>query len=278
MRPYFAIGLFLFGLMVAMSIANVAPFMLIRRFPVQEVRILPPDLDALRVRGAAAFGNISLGGDAASLTENLKRLKAQSAAPGEAPSHNRPLNVVVVLPGDDSSGQGALSASPNVTALDLEGAGDAGFVLFSNGPTLWKIRNAPLGARAKIAFESEAAFDLIDAPPGLLAGFRVAAFGSPSVAAPTDYIGDHDSYRFQRLCSSIRDWAAFFNAPYRDVRIWAYKHPTELDLRSTQIAARGQEPQWARSIAFDCDPPPSTPQTMFQPLPPPQRPRVTRRY
>jgi hypothetical protein len=276
MRPYFAIGLFLFGLMIAMSLANVAPFVLIRRFPVQEVRIVPPDLDALRVSAAAAVGDISIGGDTASLTEKLKHLKTLAAEPGEAPSHNRRLNVAVVLPEEDASGQSKQPAAPNLTVLNLEGAGDAGFVLFSNGPAVWKIRNAPPAARAKIAVESEAAFDLIDAPPGLLAGFRVAAFGAPLVAAPTDYIGDRDPYRFQRFCSSIRNWAAFFNVAFQDVRIWAYRHPGELDLRSTQIAARGQEPQWARSISFDCDPPPPTPRTVFPPLPPPAR--VVRRH
>jgi hypothetical protein len=260
------------ALMVVMTIANIVPRILFPRPSIQQVSLVPPDFDALRVRGTNAFSVVSQGGNTEELTNHLKRLKAISAGPGETAKYNHALNVVVLAARERSTPPGG---EPRKVALDLAGAGDAGFLLMSDEPTIWTVRNPPSGARAKIAVESEAAFDIEDAPAGLLAGFRVAAFGASGVARPADYINGQGTPAFRRFCAAIATWANFFNVPFKDVRFWQYGQTSELDLRATQVSARGQEALWARSIAMECDPPPPTPQTVFAPLPRVQR-RIVR--
>ena len=231
------------------------------------VAIVPPDLNSWRVHAANSFGSVSTGGNAAALTESLKRLKGLSAAPGEAGHNNRSLNVVVV---DNRTGYEAQTPSKEIV-LDLHDAGDAGFVVIASGPSVWRVRNAPLGARAKIAFESEAAFDLLDAPTGLLAGFKSGAFGNRGVTTPADYVGQRDPNQFALFCREIESWARFFNTPFQEVKIWSYRQAPVITLGATQITARGQEQQWARSISFECNPPRAVPQTVF---PQPYYPRT----
>ncbi len=245
----------------------MAPLLVFRPPAVQQVEIVPPDPGMLRVANQMYLTRYQNGDQLIPLTESLKTLQSLSAPSGDAQRYNRALNVLVVNLSEPPA------ASPEI-ALDLREAGDAGFLIISNGPVAWTIHGAPAGAMAKLAFESEAPLILRNAPPGIVAGFHIRAFGSYDVVTPADYAQSEQPWRFPVFCSAIRNWSSYFGVPFDQVRIWSYYQSPEYHLRSTAIAADGRDLQWPKSIAVQCAPRPAPP--VDPPAPPVQR--VRRRY
>jgi hypothetical protein len=264
MKSYFIIAFAIAGLIAVLSVANIVPHLLFPPVAVQRVEIIPPDPAELQIVDANSHAVVRNGDQFTPVANVLKDLRSVSAESGEASRANRTLNILVVdLP--ETTG-----AIPEI-GLDLREAGDAGFVIVSNGPVVWSIRGAPPGARAKLAFESQSILFVKDATPGLLAGFRIAAFGAPNVVTPADYLRRDVKWRFQNFCATMQNWSVYFGAPFDQTRIWTYEQTPEFHLRATEIVPEGRRPQWARSIAVECAAPPPPPVD-----PPPLR-RVTRR-
>jgi hypothetical protein len=268
MKFYYSASIAAIVLLVALSIAKLVQDLFFPAAVVRKVEFVLPDPAIMQMSVASSVAVVRNGDQILPLANSLGALRQSTAQTGEAAHYNRGLNILVA----------DLPASANAATeigLDLREAGDAGFVIVSNGPVIWDIRGAPAGARAKLAFESETAISVKHAAPGLLAGFRVAAFGAPGVVTPADYLRRDEKWRFQNFCGSMQTWADYFGAPFDQVQVWVYEQSTQYHLRATEITADGRSQQWARSIAIDCAPPAPQP-----PEPPPllvQRRTVYRR-
>lgn len=171
------------------------------------------------------FGDIALGQDKKSLSRLAKRLRSISALPEDAPAnHVVHIGIIESLPG--GGGAGPESAPPKIV-VDFANAGDAAMVLFKSGAVILRSENASDAQRAKLGVEGGGPFDLENAPKGLLAGFRIDAFGA-RVAFPRDYFARSDPHG--PFCASVREWAALYGVRLGAMRIYVFRAPTRINV------------------------------------------------
>jgi hypothetical protein len=203
------------------------------------------DTDRYRIESAFSSQDVAFGGDAKQLLASYKRLRDLSATPADGRINNRFLSVAVVtLTSDRAVARRLRGGHPTVPIdLDLGEAGQGAVLVMADRPVVWRPVNTTQGQRAKFAFEGDAVFDLDKAPHGLMAGFRIGAFGARDASNPLDI--DHTASRRnrQRFCSSIKTWAKHFQVEFGDVRLWRMTDPDRIALaRDTLSASGGSEP------------------------------------
>jgi hypothetical protein len=199
------------------------------------------DMDRHRVEAAFSSQDVAFGGDTKQLLANYKRLRDLSATPADGRINNRYLSVAVVtLTSDRAVARRTRGGHPTVPIdLDLADAGPGAVLLMADRPVVWRPVNTKFGQRAKFAIEGDAVFDLEKPPHGLMAGFRVSAFGANDASNPLDI--DHSASRRnrQRFCTSIKTWAKHFQVDLSDIRLWRMTDPDRITLASDSLSASG---------------------------------------
>ena len=218
------------------------------------------DRDRFRIDQVVSADDIAFGGDAKKLLSTYKRLRAASANPGDARISNKSLSVAIVEVSKDRlqdrapSGLGILGNSTRTTRpieVSLKEAGDGAVLLVADRPVMWQPVGVRASHRAKIAIEGNAVFDLLNAPQGLLAGFRVGAYGAHDTTDPRDLGDSAPKKGLYRFCSSMRVWAEQFNVEMGDIRVFRFKDPSRIAVvgdRLTDSSARRMTPDYVSDI------------------------------
>ena len=167
-------------------------------------------------------GPIAKGGRFEDMTAIYKRLQEKMALPGEAAAFVKRLHVLMVHYYDAPRGMTDSTRTPakmSPVTLDLKKIGDAGYLIFYDAPTLWRVRNAN-GKRARLGFDSEAPMDIRPNPDGVVAGLRVTPItGRFFWTLP-------DATRNRRVfCHRMRLWLETFGYPEGRVRLWDVQMP-----------------------------------------------------
>jgi hypothetical protein len=189
-----------------------------------------PDADQTLAQEAAVLRNISEK-DTKLLVTRLSRLKNLSASADEASRSNHILHIAIM---ETTESQGDRLATIGVD-IDVSQSGNAGLVIVTDRLVHWKVLGASHDRRAKLAFESAQAFDITNAPPRLLAGFRVGAFGASGVAGTADYLPGASLVQARRFCDAMDNWVVHFSVRPNDVRIWRIKNPSVIHLLDAAV-------------------------------------------
>jgi hypothetical protein len=123
--------------------------------------------------------------------------------------------------------------------IDLANAQTGGVLVIANQPVLWSAVNVRSEQRAKIAVEGNAVFDLENASNGLLAGFRIGAFGKDNATSPTDVERTATRQSRRQFCQSVVDWARHFQIDTGDIRMWRFTDPDRISVQGDRIASTG---------------------------------------
>lgn len=167
-------------------------------------------------------GPVAQGGSFRDMTEIYERLQSKMALPGEPAANVRRLHVLVVNFYDAPAGMThgrKIPAKMSQVSLDLGAIGDAGYVIFYNAPTMWRVRRAG-GKRARLGFDSRAPMDVSPNPDGIIAGLRVAPLTGRSVWGMISF-----RYRRDPLCYSMRRWLRIFDKSPWSVKVWDAQMP-----------------------------------------------------
>lgn len=113
--------------------------------------------------------------------------------------------------------------------LDVSGLEKGAAVLIANHQVVWQIEGADEDDFARIGFEGPYVFDLDGGHPGLLAAFRVEAFGSDESSRPRDFDSlTHDQRAKHRFCATVARWRHYFDVPDSMIRTWYVSRPSRL--------------------------------------------------
>ncbi len=210
------------------------------------------------------FHGIGSGDGPADLSAQKARLKEISAYEGEARGSAKALQIIVV----DYEGPAGLGGSARTRAIqtqlngksavpegyrDIElntaSAGDTAVLVIYGDPIFWRLRPGTENRRARLAFEGSPPMDAIGGYPGLLAGYRVAAFGDRSTARPGDYLNGTDAKNF---CGSLQTWRRFFGVSRRNVWITVISNATTISVSDTNVHHNGRLVSQAPPINLFC--------------------------
>ena len=113
--------------------------------------------------------------------------------------------------------------------LDVSGLDKGAAVFIANHQVVWQIEGADQDDFAKIGFEGPYVFDLDGGHPGLLAAFRVEAFGSDESSRLRDFDSlTHDQRAKHRFCATVERWGQYFDVPDSMIRTWYVSQPSRL--------------------------------------------------
>jgi hypothetical protein len=110
--------------------------------------------------------------------------------------------------------------------LDLKQVPREAVVIIADQPIRWRLEGLTPGS-PRLGFEGYAAFDVVDAQPGLMAGFRIGTFGAPHYARAVDPTVGEVSNR-QGLCKSLQTWADHFGLPFDAMRFTLLYNPSRI--------------------------------------------------
>lgn len=179
---------------------------------------------------------ITAGPEAYALGDLEERLTGLSAYRGEAKGATKSLQILLVRHTKPArSAAGAAAFSP--LKLDLSGAAETATILISDRPLLLELSGKAPIRRATLGVEGVAPFDLKNAPQGLLAGFRIAAFGASSVARPEQFVEGRDARVF---CGAIKRWRAFYGLAQSSVSIAVATNPTAVAVTDKGVVDDGE--------------------------------------
>ncbi|MBR1210954.1 hypothetical protein [Bradyrhizobium sp. JYMT SZCCT0180] len=166
----------------------------------------------------------------------IARLRALTGRPEMASGTTASLQIIAVAFDSTKPGGGGTSSQARqavdqdgyrVLQLDLKQAPRDAVVIIADQPIRWRLQGLTPGSAPRVGFEGYAAFDVSDAQPGSLAGFRIGAFGAPSFARPVDPTGGEVSNR-QGLCTSLQNWADHFGLPFDAIRYTLLLNPSRI--------------------------------------------------
>lgn len=206
-----------------------------------------PSFDPLltKIESAQRASGVVSGDDAEAMKRLFQRLEGMTAQSAEA----RNTDMVHVVFHTVSAAEAAAVTSeaqaklpgrsdPQAVALDLSNIGASAVVLIADRPALWQISGALPSQRAKIGIEGPFAFDLAGARDGLLAGFRVGAFGAGDVASPGDYSRFQTDKARQRLvCKALDRWQRYFGISRENLRIWSTTNARRIEIGQRNVKA-----------------------------------------
>src|SRR5262245_20450914 len=92
--------------------------------------------------------------------------------------------------------------------LDIAELPRQALVMIADEPIRWTVTGAN-SAWGLIGFEGLAPFDIVNGRPGMLAGYRIAAFGARNTASAHSPL-DADQRRRHNLCMSLQAWTGHF--------------------------------------------------------------------
>lgn len=140
-------------------------------------------------------------------------------------------------------------------SLDLSEIGASAVVLIADRPTVWQITGAKPGARAKIGFEGPFAFDLTGAEDGLLAGFRIGAFGAGEISRPVDYAEFQAGKASKRaVCNALDRWLRYFAVPKENTHVWSMTNARRIEIGQSSVKADTRVASDVNEISRVCQP------------------------
>ena len=205
------------------------------------------------VERTATADDLDFGGGVKQLTERRQRLESlmAKAADGRRPVEALTVAIVTlttdrtVVPSAGASAwswlAGAKSRAERTKpiTIDLGQAGRSGLLLIADRPVLWSPVGAKRSHHAMIAMEGRSVFDVVDTPPGLLAGFRIAAFGGSHITDPADAEPGASRTARTRFCRSVARWAHQFEVEPGDVRLWRFTDPDRIAVARNRLEQSG---------------------------------------
>lgn len=211
--------------------------------------LIAPSFDRIFTSIDSPRTGIASRADPAMIRALEDKMQALTAYQGEAKGAAKVLQIITAQFDDTSttarSADGFLSVD-----LDLIAADDVAVVVISNRPVRWSIAAPDGSRRARFGVESSAPFDLVDASPGLLAGYRVKPFGAENVATPEQYIDDRDAEAF---CKSVGRWRRFYELPRSSVRIAAARNPRTITVSTYGMSHNGEAVEGRPPIDAFCE-------------------------
>lgn len=203
------------------------------------------------------LGTIYKSGDSDGITagpefyalENLEdKLTGLSAYRGEAKGAAKTLQILLIRH------DRPVPAAPRPPAftplkLDLSAAGEAATLIIGDRPLLLAFGGGAPPRRAMLAVEGVAPFDLENAPQGLLAGFRIAAFGANRVARPEQLVEAKDAAVF---CAAVKAWRTFYGLPQDAVRVAVATNATAIVVTDQAVSDNGDAPVDVPALATFC--------------------------
>ncbi len=198
-----------------------------------------PDFVLSMLQQAELRDGIETGTDPRELKRLYLKLSDMSAHASDAVTVKE---VHIVFAEFDETGTGGGEAEGSISAtksigVDVTRPRQAAMVIVPNRPVLLNVTAADQQPVARIAVEGRHPFDVRGADHGLLAGFRVDAFGALGSATPDDFPGNGSAGR--RLCELAKRWRNFFDVSSSDIRIWQAKNPENITLKSRRIETSG---------------------------------------
>ncbi len=142
---------------------------------------------------------------------------------GAASRHRRPLK--------------ASKAGFQAVTLDIASVRNTASVVISGQPVEWKLLTNPEKPRATLALEGSAPVAVSGGYKGVLAGYRVAAFGDWRTTRPDHYISRHGNKEF---CHSLKVWRRHFGIRRKDVYISVVRNPTRVSISDRDVYHDGQ--------------------------------------
>lgn len=209
-------------------------------------RALPPyDPLLSKIEQAQDARGVVSGDDAVALKRLYLRLEKMTATAADA-RRAKALHIIFY-----SSGASAEQKEERI-ALDLSAIGTSAALFIVDRPAHWQIANAQ-GERAKLGFEGPFAFDLVGAPDGLLAGFRIGAFGAGKTASPRDFTEFHADKSRQRLvCKALDRWQRYFGVAKGDLYVWSVTNARRVAVGEETVTADVRVDRDANSVASAC--------------------------
>lgn len=210
------------------------------------------------------FHGIGSGDGPADLRAQKARLKEISAYEGEARGSAKALQVIVVdydgdaglrTPDNASAASPRKAMSASVPAgyreieLNTASANSTAVLVIYGDPIFWRLRPGPEQRRARLAFEGSPPMDATGGYPGLLAGYRIAAFGDRAAARPGDYLNGTAAKNF---CDSLKTWRRFFGVGHRNVWVTVISNATTITVGDANVYHNGRAVTGAPPINLFC--------------------------
>jgi hypothetical protein len=227
-NPVQAVFLLLFGLPILIRLVGLIFFGAVTVTTL--IPLLNPD--RARIENALTVDDIAFGGNPKQLRETLTRLRSITANEGDARAYNRSLAVAIVNVSADRSPKKPIE-------IDLANAHDGAILVIANRPVVWSTVGVSPKHRAKIGFEGSAVFDVVNAPRGILAGFRVGGFGAANVTNPLDVHRNRSPKDLARFCESIRSWSNHFQVSTGTIKVWRIEDPDRISVYGDSLSVDG---------------------------------------
>jgi hypothetical protein len=197
-------------------------------------------------RSRYSQSDIAFGGNEERAKKTFQRLRSITADTTDGRITAATLSVAIISVTENRTiteptlfGWGKPTVRPQPIHVDLEHVGTGAVLLIANRPILWSPTNVKPDYRAKIAVEGAAVFDIENAPYGLLAGFRIAAFGADGATEPHDVAPTANSAQTARFCASMRLWIKHFRVHPDNIRVWRLTDPTQIAVQGNNLTAIG---------------------------------------
>lgn len=187
--------------------------------------------------------------DPGSRTEQIARLRSFTARPEMSTGAATRVNFIAVAFGDKpepTSSPKSLNRVRYVVdpdgyrrmTLDLAGLPREALVVIADEPIRWTITGAN-SAWGLIGFEGLAPFDISNGRSGMLAGYRIAAFGARETARADDPF-HADQRRRRSLCTSLNAWSEHFGVSLMQTAFALVTDPTKIGSSNGSITSDGQ--------------------------------------
>ncbi len=168
---------------------------------------------------------LDTGQDARKLAKDYRRLKNMASPKGTSSSVQH-VHVVVVDTGKPLAAVSSVKNGSYVkTELDLAHMAGSALVIIADQSYVWQVKNGMSVPPARLGFEGKAPFDLQNVHKGLLAGFRVASFGTIGTVSAADFYKRNCPETRYRICHSLNVWKSFFAVDGLSIGIWHVTEP-----------------------------------------------------
>jgi hypothetical protein len=84
-----------------------------------------------------------------------------------------------------------------------------------------------------------APFDIVNGRPGMLAGYRIAAFGARNTATARSPLQSDQRLRYN-LCRSLQAWTAHFGTAFSQTSVALITDPTKIGSSNGSVTTDGQ--------------------------------------
>lgn len=176
---------------------------------------------------------IKSGMSAAQRALQITRIRKFTATPEQAAGWARHVQFLSISFSAPQLGSGDSGKSKDgYRELDLnftqraDGPTDDALVIIADQPIRWSIKADGLPERARVGFEGPMAIDVTAAPPGVIAGYRIGAFGGGETALPITASRINDTSG--NFCRSILSWTKYFGVSPQDIQVFALTDPKHI--------------------------------------------------